>query len=125
MVERAQRSALHFDPDAFTRFPPQRRMPPTIEETVRSRTCVAPDPCAHYDDSRKGLYRAIEPYHRRLGVTDVEHEYVASSAVTRYEEIAAYAPTGLVDYLNSKDHHVMEVDDDRPNLRVPVRHGQA
>jgi uncharacterized protein (DUF2235 family) len=125
MVERAQRSGLRFDPDAFTRCPPQRRMPSTVEETVRSRTCVAPDPCGRYDDSRKGLYRAIAPYHRRLGVTDVEHEYVASSAVTRYEEIAAYAPTGLVDYLNSEDHHVMEVDHDRPNLRVPMRHGQA
>jgi hypothetical protein len=58
--------------------------------------------------SRTGIYRLLPPLHRHLGATDREREYVASSAVRRWEEVTDYDPGNLGAYLD-KHHHVMDV----------------
>ncbi len=109
MVERARRFGLFFDPDAFIRRRAGGASTSLDDGTLRSRTYVEPDLRGDRHDSRKGFYRLIPPYIRSLGVTDTSHEYVASSAVKRYDEMPGDAPPNLVTYLNG-DPQVMKVD---------------
>lgn len=57
-------------------------------------------------DSRTGLYRLLAPYERRIGVTDPDHEALASTADTRYDA-GGYAPPGLVTYLDGPHREAM------------------
>lgn len=108
MVERARGSGLRFDPDAFGPCRAGDPAPSDVDATLRSRTCVTPDPLGDQHDSRTGFYRLISPYDRRLGVADPRHEYVASSAVERFKNTPAYEPPGLLAYLDG-EHQVMPV----------------
>jgi uncharacterized protein (DUF2235 family) len=102
IVERARRSGLRFDPDAFGRCRAGDPAPSDVDATLHSRTCVTPDPLGDQHNSRNGFYRLFPPYDRKLGVTDARHEYVASSAVARYKNVPSYAPPGLVAYLDGE-----------------------
>lgn len=107
MARRARERGLRFSDDAFTTC--TGADPVTAEEAGRAQTCVSPDPGAAFEDSRKGLYRWIAPFHRRLGEATRGHESVATSAVFRHRHAAGYAPQGLVDYLRRTDHRETEV----------------
>lgn len=102
MVDRASRSGLAFQHDAFTHRPDGAAAPSENDETLRSRTYVHQDPLGQLHESRKGLYRAIPPFVRRLGVTAEAHEAVASSAVERHKQVRTYAPSGLIAYLEQQ-----------------------
>ncbi|MGV9820436.1 DUF2235 domain-containing protein [Nocardia xishanensis] len=99
MVDRARSCGLAFHPDAFGHRPAGGALPSDDDGSLRSSTYVHPDPLGRLHESRKGVYRAIPPFVRRLGVTDGAHENVASSAVERHRQVQAYAPPGLVAYL--------------------------
>lgn len=102
MVDRAASSGLAFQDDAFNHRPDGAAAPSEEDETLRARTYVHPDPLGQLHESRKGLFRAVPPFVRRLGVTDKPDEAVASSAVERHEQVQAYAPSGLVEYLEQQ-----------------------
>ncbi|MBI3223556.1 MAG: DUF2235 domain-containing protein [Mycolicibacterium cosmeticum] len=107
MAHRAGARGLSYREDAFTRC--SASDPLTAEEATRAQICVAPHPNGAFEDSRKGLYRWIGPFHRKIGAATRGHESVASSAVFRHSHFAGYAPGGLVDYLRRPDHRETEV----------------
>lgn len=97
MVNRATSCGLVFDSDAFT--------PASgggTGATPLSLTAVTPNPLTPPQDSRRGIYRLIPPFIRRIGVTDAAHEFAASSAVELYHQMPWYRPAGLVSYLNGE-----------------------
>jgi uncharacterized protein (DUF2235 family) len=99
MADRARLAGLAFSPDAFVHMPGGDVLLSDIDGSLRSRTCVDPDPLGHLHNSCKGFYRVIRRYIRRPNVTD-ESQYVSSSAVERNKDIASYRPPGLIAYLN-------------------------
>jgi uncharacterized protein (DUF2235 family) len=115
MVECARDYSLAFDPTAFDQRPPDAAPPAVEDETLATQTQVYPDAFGEQHETRTGMYRLIAQYVRRPGTTDPEHEYVASSAVTRSRGLAPYAPSTLsfvdgdprtmpVRYLRSSPH---------------------
>lgn len=98
MVDRAQESGLCFAPEAFRHVPAA--LADTIDplENAEVLTDVDPDPLGGFEDSRTGMYRFLPRYRRRIGAAVRGRESVASSAMTRLEALAGYAPPGLVDY---------------------------
>ena len=98
MVDRARKCELAFDPEAFTQRPSEAASPATDGETVGSLTYVNPNPFGELHESYKGFYRLSRRFNRKLGVSDATHEYIASSAVERYEKVQAYAPSGLLEF---------------------------
>jgi uncharacterized protein (DUF2235 family) len=103
MVDRARDCGLVFESDAFT------PLPPGGDEALRhTYRYVAPNVLEQLHESRKGFYRLSRPFIRRLGATDEDHEYVASTAVERQQRMQAYASPGLVSYLRGP-HQIMKV----------------
>ena len=103
MVDRASACGLVFKADAFA------PLPPSEDETLRhTGRYVVPDALGQLHESRTGFYRLLPPLVRSLGVTDHRHEYVASSAIERRRRMPAYAPPGLVTYLD-RAHQVTQV----------------
>ena len=103
MVDRASACGLEFQADAFA------QLPPSGGETLRhTGRYIAPDALGQLHKSRTGLYRLRPPLVRNLGVIDYPHEYVASSAIERRLRMPAYAPPGLVTYLD-QPHQVTQV----------------
>jgi uncharacterized protein (DUF2235 family) len=103
MVDRARDCGLVFESDAFT------PLPPGGDEVLRhTYRYVAPNVLEQLHESRKGFYRLSRPFIRRLGATDEDHEYVASTAVERQQRMQAYASPGLVSYLRGP-HQIMKV----------------
>jgi hypothetical protein len=107
MVDRARRCGLAFDADAFARRP-SGNADRNADQNPCVSTTVNPDPFGQLHESRTGLYRLTAPFVRRLGVTDPGHEYASSSADERHEQMPAYAPPGLVKYLDGS-RHIMRV----------------
>lgn len=103
MVDRASACGLVFEADAFA------PLPPGADEALRhTGRYVVPDALGQLHESRTGCYRLLPPLARSLGVTDHRHEYVASSAIERHRRMPAYAPPGLVTYLD-RAHQVTQV----------------
>jgi len=103
MVDRARDCDLAFEPDAFT------PLPPGGDEILRhTYRYVAPNALGQLHESRKGFYRLSRPFVRRLGSTDEDHEYVASTAVERQQQMSAYTSPGLVTALRGP-HQVMKL----------------
>src|SRR4051794_29481159 len=124
MVDRAQRCGLAFDPEAFMRQSGADGSSCADDATVRSRTYVDPDPLADIHESRKGFYRLIPSCPRPLGVGTGSRESVASTAVQRYRDSVAYAPPGLLTYLDGKPE-IVDVDYGRTGTGASVRHKTA
>jgi hypothetical protein len=99
MMDRATKCGLAFDAQALA---------PSSGAASTPDTYVG-DPLGQLHESRKGFYKLLRPYVRSIGVTDSAHEYVASSAVRRHDELPAYTPPGLVAYLNHSAHQVCQV----------------
>jgi uncharacterized protein (DUF2235 family) len=99
MMDRAAKCGLAFDAQAFA---------PSSGAAGTPDTYVG-DPLGQLHESRKGFYKLLRPYMRCLGMTDAAHEYVASSAVQRHDQMPAYAPPKLVAYLNNSAHQVCQV----------------
>ena len=116
MVDRARDCGLAFDADAFASRPPGDAVPSNTDsneaQNLGMSTIVNPDPFGQLHASRKGVYRLIPPFVRRLGVTDPAHEYAASSADERHEQMPAYSPPSLVAYLDGS-RRIMAVECDR------------
>lgn len=89
MVERARSCGLDFRPDAFG---------------------VEPDALGELHNSRKGFYRLLPPYIRRIGVTDREHERVSATALARIEEDPSYRPRSLAHSANHCPTRPTEAD---------------
>lgn len=89
MVDRAYSCGLAFDTDALDPQP-------------------LPDPLGMLHNSRKGIYQLVPPFKRPIGKTDREHEYAASTAVKRHEQMPHYKPARLTTYLND-DGQAMEI----------------
>lgn len=102
LVDRARQCGLAFEDDAFQGIVTSREGPAGADIKV------APDALGPAHQSRTGYYRLLPPLHRQLGTADREREYVASSALRRWEEVTDYAPGNLGAYLD-KHHHVMDV----------------
>jgi hypothetical protein len=122
MVDRAQGCGLAFDPEAFIRQSGGDASSCADDGTVRSRTCVDPDPLADIHKSRKGFYRLLPPYLRPLGVGTGSCKSVASTAVERYRDSVSYAPLGLLTYLDAEPE-VIDVDYGRTDTGASVRQG--
>ncbi len=103
MVDRARACGLAFEAEAFSRLPSGDAATPQ-----HTGSGLVPDALGQLHESRTGFYRLVPPFVRNLGVTDVSHEYVASSAVERHQQLQSYAPSGLVTYLGHADE-VMQV----------------
>ena len=98
MVNRARGCGLEFLPDAFAlRLPDDGAE--DAEDAVRSCTSVWPDALGTLHDSRKGLYRWIEPVERRPDFSSSDRESIAPSAVQRHAKMADYAPPEFADDL--------------------------
>ncbi|GHF60882.1 uncharacterized protein (DUF2235 family) [Amycolatopsis bartoniae] len=78
MAERARRSGLVFEPDAFAGLE-------VVEAPVH--------------DSRTSFYKLLRAYERQLGVVDPGHEEVAPEAVARLGSDPSYAPRNLKEFL--------------------------
>ena len=103
MVDRARDCGLAFDPNAFLPLPPS-----GAEKLQLTYRYVDPNALGHIHESRKGFYRLSRPFVRKLGDSDRVHEYVASTAIERQQQMQAYTSPGLVTYLRGP-HQVMKV----------------
>jgi uncharacterized protein (DUF2235 family) len=101
MADRAEEYGLALREGAFTRAGGWGAPGSTLP-------AVEPDPLGLMHDSRKALYQLVRPKQRRLGATDPEHEWAASTALRRRDALA-YEPPGLLAYLRRRDHQVKEV----------------
>jgi len=88
MVDRARSYGLELRQDAF------------------STTC--PDALGKIQESRKGVYRLLPPFVRPMGQKDHGHESVGSSVLERQKKDPAYAPPGLMTFLEGP-HDVTQV----------------
>jgi len=69
---------------------------------------TAPDPMGSLHDSRTAVYRLLPPLHRPIGQVDPANEFVASSAVQRFESDVDYRPPELAAYQDNSPQ-VMDV----------------
>lgn len=105
MVEQARSAGLAFDADAFA------RTGISDERARNTGKVVAPNAFGKLHESHKSfLFRFLPRFERRLGVTDGEHEHVASSAVQRHRDARRYVSPGLAAYLDRPDHKITKVD---------------
>jgi hypothetical protein len=61
-----------------------------------------PDPMASRHESRKGFYRIVAPYHRKVMQTDNTNESLHSSLEKRYRDDPSYKPENLRHVLGPK-----------------------
>jgi uncharacterized protein (DUF2235 family) len=104
MVDRATTNGLEFTPGAITPAPG-----PIVLSSI-SNARVDPQPLADLHESHTKFYRLLRPAVRGIGQTDPGHEYAGSTAVERRDATEyKYAPSGLVDYLNTNDAQIIDV----------------
>jgi len=93
MVARAGDCGLAFTADHFLPAPQ-----PVDQQRRALGEVAAPDALGAIHESRKGPYRLLPRYRRRIAEPD--DRSVASSAVRRHRETTGYAPAGLDEYLD-------------------------
>ncbi len=98
MVERASECGLGFDADAIAEIHSGGDAASDDVTNPDMPIRLQPDPLARLHNSRVGIYRLLPQYVRELGVKDMAHEYLASSAVERHR-LTTYVPPNLLDYL--------------------------
>ncbi|MXP23386.1 DUF2235 domain-containing protein [Gordonia sp. HNM0687] len=102
MMNRAREHGLAFTDDEPAPTDTSRQVAVGVVSAI-SRFLTNTDAFAvPLQESRKGFYRwFLEAFSRPMGAVDSGHEFVASSATRRMDEVAAYDPVNLADYRDS------------------------